>query len=53
MKRTSITIRLGAAHDTVTVDGTTLDRTLMDRREKKALARWVGNALQYEGRLAQ
>lgn len=36
-----ITIRLGAAHDSITVDGKTFDRAKLTRPEKNKLRRLV------------
>lgn len=36
-----ITIRLGAAHDTLSVDGKTFDRSKLSRYEKNQLRRLV------------
>ncbi len=44
MKKPSITIRLGAAYDEVTVDGVTFDRSTMKREDKSKLRRLVRDA---------
>jgi hypothetical protein len=42
MKRLGITVRIGAAHDSVTTsDGMTLDRSRMTKADKRKLSRLV------------
>jgi 3-polyprenyl-4-hydroxybenzoate decarboxylase len=40
-----ITVRIGAAHDSVTVDGTTFDRSRMARPERNKMTRMIVGAL--------
>jgi hypothetical protein len=42
----SITIKVGALHDTVTVDGVTFDRSKMTGPEKRKLSRMIRSALE-------
>jgi hypothetical protein len=44
MKKPNVTIRIGAAHDEVRVDGITFDRSQMKREEKSKLRRLVRDA---------
>lgn len=48
-KSPSITIRIGAAYDAVTVDGITLDRSTMDRPVRRKLTRMVVAGLEQAG----
>lgn len=41
----SIRIRIGALHDSVTVDGTTFDRSRMARPDRNKMTRMVVGAL--------
>lgn len=45
MQHPKITIRLGAAHDEVVVDGHTFDRSVMSRADKSKLRRIIVGAL--------
>jgi hypothetical protein len=46
--RSNITIRIGAAHDDVTVDGVTFDRSRMSKPEKRKLSRMITAAKKAE-----
>lgn len=46
--RSSITIRIGAKHDSVTVDGTTFDRSQMSKPEQRKLSRMITAAKKTE-----
>lgn len=48
-KTPSITLRIGAAHDDVTVDGVTFDRSTMDRPTRRKLTRMVVAGLEQSG----
>lgn len=48
-KYPSITLRIGAAYDTVTVDGHTFDRAAMDRPSRRKLTRLVVGGLEQSG----
>lgn len=41
MQRPSVVIRLGAAHNSVTVDGVVFDRSRMTREERSKLRRLI------------
>lgn len=41
----SITIRIGAAHDEVVIDGHTFDRSGLDRNQRRAMAELIVEAL--------
>ncbi len=45
MRKPSITIRIGAAYDLVTVDKVVFDRSKMDRPAKRKLTRLLVDAL--------
>jgi restriction endonuclease len=45
MKRPSITIRYGATHNSITVDGKTFELSTMTKREKTFLRKVVVGAL--------
>lgn len=39
--KSNITIRIGASHDEVTVDGHVFDRSVMNKGQKRKLARMI------------
>jgi hypothetical protein len=48
-KHPTITMRIGAGYDTVTVDGHTFDRAAMDRPSRRKLTRLVVGGLEQSG----
>jgi hypothetical protein len=52
VKTHNITIRMGAAYDTVSVNGTDFDRSIMSRRDKSELRNRLVGVLEREGYFA-